>query len=143
MILLKGFCLCFAACRVKNAPWFENSGLQALKRLNELIRPKRFVAALILGITALIAILTSFTLSTTALVQQQHTAHFVNDMHKNISVALSELYFIDKKLEAKVNALKEVVLAIGQDIANIKTRLATKCHASFLYIYVTPLPYNH
>ena len=117
--------------------------MQTLKRLNELIRPKRFVAALILGITALIAILTSFTLSTTALVQQQHTAHFVNDMHKNISVALSELYFIDKKLEAKVNALKEVMLAIGQDIANIKTRLATKCHASFLYIYVTPLPYNH
>ena len=117
--------------------------MQTLKRLNELIRPKRFVAALILGITALIAILTSFTLSTTALVQQQHTAHFVNDMHKNISVALSELYFIDKKLEAKVNALKEVVLTIGQDIANIKTRLATKCHASFLYIYVTPLPYNH
>ena len=117
--------------------------MQTLKRLNELIRPKRFVAALILGITALIAILASFTLSTTALVQQQHTAHFVNDMHKNISVALSELYFIDKKLEAKVNALKEVMLAIGQDIANIKTRLATKCHASFQYICVTPLPYNH
>lgn len=63
-------------------------------------------------------------------------------MHKNISVALSELYFIDKKLEAKVNALEEVVLAIGQDIANIKTRLATKCHASFQYICATPLPYN-
>jgi hypothetical protein len=52
-------------------------------------------------------------------------------MHKNISVALSELYFIDKKLKSKVNALEEVVLDIGQDIANIKTRLATKCHASF------------
>ena len=81
-------------------------------------------------------------MSTTALVQQLHTAHFVNDMHKNISVALSELHIIDKKLEAKVNALEEVVLAIGQDIANIKTRLATKCHASFQYICVTPLPYN-
>jgi hypothetical protein len=63
-------------------------------------------------------------------------------MHKNISVALSELYFIDKKLETKVNALEEVVLAIGQDIANIKTRLTTKYHASFQYICVTPLPYN-
>ena len=143
MILLKRPAYVLLPVELGNDPWFENSGLQALKRLKELIRPKRFVAALILGITALIAILTSFTLSTTALVQQLHTAHFVNDMHKNISVALSELYFIDKKLEAKVNALKEVVLAIGQDIANIKTRLATKCHASFLYIYVTPLPYNH
>ena len=34
------------------------------------------------------------------------------------------------------------MLAIGQDIANIRTRLATKCHASFQYICVTPLPYN-
>ena len=45
-------------------------------------------------------------------------------------------------MEAKVKLLEEVVLAIGQDIANIKTRLATKCHASFQYICVTPLPYN-
>ena len=94
MILLKRPGYILLPVELGNDPWFENSGLQALKRLKELIRPKRFVAALILGITALIAILTSFTLSTTALVQQQHTAHFVNDMHKNISVALSELYFI-------------------------------------------------
>jgi hypothetical protein len=65
-----------------------------------LIRPKRFVAALILRITALIAILTSFALFTTVLVQQLHTTHFVNDMHRNISIALSELHIIDKKLEA-------------------------------------------
>jgi hypothetical protein len=31
---------------------------------------------------------------------------------------------------------------MGQDIANIKVRLATKCHASFQYICVIPLPYN-
>jgi hypothetical protein len=95
-----------------------------------------------MGITALIAIITSFALSTTALVQQLHTAHFVNEMHRNISIARSELHLIDKKLEAKANALEEVVLAVGQDIANIKVRLATKCHASFQYICVTPLPYN-
>jgi hypothetical protein len=68
-----------------------------------------------------------------ALVQQLHTAHFVNDMHRTISVALLELHIIDKKLEAKVNALEEVVLAMEQDIANIKVRLATKC---FISIYL-------
>lgn len=31
---------------------------------------------------------------------------------------------------------------MGQYVANIKTRLATKCHASFQYICVTPLPYK-
>jgi hypothetical protein len=37
---------------------------------------------------------------------------------------LSEQHIIDKKLEAKVNVLELVVLAIGQDIANIKARKA-------------------
>ena len=31
---------------------------------------------------------------------------------------------------------------MGQDITTIKVRLATKCHASFQYICVMPLPYN-
>ena len=142
MILLKRSAYALLPVDFKNDPWFKNSKLQTLKRLNELIGPKRIVVALILRITTLITVLNSFTISTTALVQQQHTTHFLNGMHKNISVALSELNLIDKKLEAKVNALEEVVLAIRQDIANIKTRLATKCHAFSQYICVTPLPYS-
>jgi hypothetical protein len=70
MILLKRPAYVFLPVELGNDPWFENLGMQTLKRLNEIIRPKRFVATLILGITALIAILTSFALSTTALVQQ-------------------------------------------------------------------------
>ena len=66
MMLLKRPAYILLPVDLGNNPWFENSGLQALKRLNKLIRPKRFVAALILGITALIAISTSFALSTTA-----------------------------------------------------------------------------
>ena len=97
MILLKRLIYVLLPVELGNDPWFENLGLQTLKRLNELIRPKRFVTALILGIAALIAILTSFTISTTALVQQLHAAHFINDMHINISVALSELHIIEKK----------------------------------------------
>ena len=113
-----------------------------MPRLLVLIRPKRFVAALILGISALIAILTTFAISIAALVQEMHTAQFVNDMNKNISLALSEQALIDRKLESKINALEEVVLALGQDIVNIKTRMETPCHAAFPYICVTPLPYN-
>ena len=112
MILLKRSAYALLPVDFKNDPWFKNSKLQTLKRLNELIGPKRIVVALILRITTLITVLNSFTISTTALVQQQHTTHFLNGMHKNISVALSELNLIDKKLEAKVNTLKEVVLAI-------------------------------
>lgn len=94
-------------------PWYDNAALQVLENLNQLIRPKRFVAALILGITALIAILTTFAVATTALVEEIHTAHFVNSLNKNISLALMEQKAVDRKLEAKVNALEEVVLELG------------------------------
>lgn len=68
-------------------PWYDNSALRALTSLNNLIRPKRFAAALILGITALISILTTFAVATTALVQEIDTAHYVNALNKNITFA--------------------------------------------------------
>ncbi|XP_049996119.1 endogenous retrovirus group K member 25 Env polyprotein-like [Alexandromys fortis] len=125
-----------------NDPWYDNSAMQVLNTLNELIRPKRFVAVLILGITTLISILTTFAMATTALVQEIHTAHYVNALNKNITSALLEQEAIDKKLEAKLNVLEEVVLVLGQDIANLKTTLSTRCHDDFKSICVTPLPYN-
>jgi hypothetical protein len=42
---------------LKEDVWFDDVALQTLKRVNELIRPKHFVATLILGISALIAFL--------------------------------------------------------------------------------------
>jgi hypothetical protein len=79
MILLRRPAYVLLLAELGNDPCFVNSGMQTLKRVNELIRPRRFVAILILEITALIAILTSFVvaLSTTVLVQQLHTAHFL------------------------------------------------------------------
>ena len=63
-----------------------NVALQTLKRVNELIRPKHFVAALTLGISALIAILTSLKVSTVALVSEMKAAYFVNDLKDRKSV---------------------------------------------------------
>ena len=57
--------------------------------------------------------------STTALDQQLHTAHFANDKHRDISIALSD--YIDKNVEAK-DVLKVVVLVRRQDITYIKAR---------------------
>ena len=66
MILLKRPAYVLLPIELGNDLRFKYSGMQILKRLNELIRPKIFVIALILGITVLIAVLTSFALSTTA-----------------------------------------------------------------------------
>ena len=73
---------------MKNDAWFNNETLQTLKRVNELIRTKRFVAALMLGISALIAIVTSLTVSSVARVSEIKTSHFVNDLNKNVSLTL-------------------------------------------------------
>lgn len=127
---------------IGDEPWFDDSALQTFKYASGLLRAKRFVAAIILGISALIAIITSFAVSTTALVKEMQTATFVNNLHRNITLALFEQRIIDLKLEARLNALEEVVLELGQDVANIKTRMSTRCHASYDFICVTPLPYN-
>ncbi|KAG3259718.1 hypothetical protein H1C71_029318 [Ictidomys tridecemlineatus] len=98
--------------------WYDDPGLQVLDLVNQaLIRPKCFVAALILGIAALGSIVAS----TTTLVKEVHTAHHVNQLSKNISTALMIQECIERKLEARVNALEEAVLYIGNQIQNIKT----------------------
>ena len=59
-----------------------------------------------MGITALIAIIASLTVSAVALSKEVHTASFVNQLSKNISIALTTQEIIDKKIENKVNALE-------------------------------------
>jgi len=99
--------------------WFDDYALKVLYEFNGLIsQPKRFIAALIVGTTALIAILASVTVSAAALSKEVHTASFVEQLSKNVSVALTTHEIIDRKIENKVNALEEVVLLIGQEITN-------------------------
>nr|XP_023404925.1 endogenous retrovirus group K member 19 Env polyprotein-like isoform X2 [Loxodonta africana] len=111
--------------------WYDDSGLEALKQASAILsRAKRFVAALILGISALIALATSLSLSAMALTQQIHTANYVNNLSKNITLALATQEAIDRKLQQEVNALEEAILYIGQEITNLKVRLTLRCHSS-------------
>lgn len=54
--------------------------------------------------------------STISLVQEVHTAHHVDQMSKNITLALAAQEIIDSDLETKVNALEEAVLSVGQKL---------------------------
>ena len=85
---------------LKDDVWFDNVALQTLKRVYELMKP-----ALVLGISVLIVILTSFTLSTVAIVLGINTAYFVDDLNKNGSLILARQQIVDKKLKAKLYAL--------------------------------------
>ena len=95
-----------------------------------------------MGITALIAIIASVTVSAVALSKEVHTASFVDQLSKNVSVALTMQEIIDKKIENEVNALEETVLLTGQEITNLKIKLSLRCHAEFKWTCVTPLQVN-
>ena len=95
-----------------------------------------------MGITALIAIIASVMVSAVALSKEVHTASFVDQLSRNISVALTTQEIIDRKIEYKVNALEEVVLLIGQEITNTKIKLSFRCHAEINWMYITPLQVN-
>ena len=95
-----------------------------------------------MGITALIAIIASVTVSAVALSKELHMASFVDQLSKNVSVALTMQEIIDKKIENKVNALEEAVLLMGQEITNLKIKLSFRCHAEFKRMCVTPLQVN-
>ena len=123
--------------------WFNDYALKVLYEFNGLIsRPKRFIAPLVVGITALIAIIASVMVSAVALSKEVHTASFVDQLSKNVSIALTTQEIIDRKIEYKVNALEEVVLLIGQEITNTKIKLSFRCHAEINWMYITPLQVN-
>ena len=86
-----------------------------LQQLQDLMRQRRFVGLLILGITALIAAITSVTAAAISLTQQVHTAQYVDIMSKNISLTLATQQVIDRKLEMRVDALEEAIMHIGTE----------------------------
>ncbi|XP_053757481.1 endogenous retrovirus group K member 13-1 Env polyprotein-like isoform X1 [Panthera pardus] len=126
-----------------NTTWFDSYGLQALQDVNALlVHGRRFIAPLILGITAFIALATSLSLSAIALSQEIHTATFTDQLSKNVPMALPTQEIIDSKLDSKVNALEEAVPMIGQEQTSFKVRLALRCHIDFHWICVMPLKVN-
>ena len=90
----------------------------------------------------MIAIIVSVTVSAVALSKEVHIASLVDQLSKNVSVALTTQEVIDRKMENKVNALEEAVLLIGQEITNLKIKLSLKCHAEIKWMCVTPLQVN-
>ena len=125
-----------------NIYWYDNYGLAVLQQLQDLMQSRRSAGLLILGISVIITAITSVTVAAISLTQQVHTAQYVNDMSKNVSLALATQEIIDRKLELKVDALGEAVMHIGTELQALKVKLALSCHADYRWICVTPLKVN-
>ena len=89
---------------------------------------------LILGISALIAAIASVTVAAISLTQQVHTAQYVDTMSKNVSLTLATQKVIDRKLEMRVEALKEAIMHIGTELQALKVKMALSCHADYRWI---------
>ena len=113
-----------------------------LQQLQDLMRLRRFVGLLILGISALITAITSVTVAAISLTQQVHTAQYVDTMSKNVSLTLATQEAIDRKLEMRVDALEEAIMHIGTDLQALKLKMALSCHADYRWICVTSLKVN-
>lgn len=79
---------------------------------------------LILGISALIATITSVTMAAISLTQQMHTAQYVGTMSKNVSLTLAIQEAIDRNLEMRVDALEEAIMHIGTELQALKVKMA-------------------
>ncbi|XP_045850637.1 endogenous retrovirus group K member 13-1 Env polyprotein-like [Meles meles] len=122
-------------------PWYANYGYQfAVELENHLRRPKRFIGLAIAGVTALISLIASATVSTVALSNTVHTATHVNQLSKNVSAALHIQQNIDQKILARLDGLEEAVEFLGSQLSILKTQMSLICHGAFQHICVTPLP---
>ena len=114
-----------------NAYLYDSYGLADLQQLQDLMHSQWFVRLLFLGISALITAITSVTVAVISLTQQVHTARYVNDMSKNVSLALAMQEIIDRKLEGKIDALKKAVMHIRTELQALRVKLALSCHADY------------
>lgn len=77
---------------------FSNPGIEAIHHASSILwRGRSFEVALILCITALIGVISSFALSTTSLIKQVHTSHHVDQLSNNVSIALLIQEMIDRQ----------------------------------------------
>jgi hypothetical protein len=68
-------------------------------------------------------------LSTTFLIKEFHRTYQVDQLSKNVSVALMIQENIDRGLQDRLNAPEEAVLFVRNQIQNFKTRLSMQCHS--------------
>lgn len=122
-----------------SGPWYAERSLQIFKKIEyTLSRPKRFIGLLIAGIMALVTIIATAATAAVALSQTVQNSHYVNNLSKNVTLALGTQENIDEKLEQKVNALYDSVQCLGDEIQSVKVRSHLVCHSEYHWICVTP-----
>ncbi|KAF6302996.1 hypothetical protein mRhiFer1_008733 [Rhinolophus ferrumequinum] len=123
--------------------WYSDRGYQVLIKLETaLSRPVRALGLIITGVTALIMLIASSVTAAVSLSQSVQTATYVNELSKNVSIALDTQDLIDQKLNAKIDALYEMVFWMGDEVQALKVKTRLSSHADYTWICVTAKQYN-
>lgn len=126
-----------------SGPWYDDTGVQMWEELeNAMSREKRIVGLAIAGIAALIGLIGSAVASGVALSRESHTAHQVNQLAKNVSLALGTQESLDEKIESRLNALYDTVQFLGDKVQGLQIKTSLQCHARFRWICVTKKVWN-
>lgn len=94
-------------------------------------RQKRVIGLIIAGLTALISMIAAAATAAVALTQEVQTAHYANNLSRNVTMALGTQESFDNKLEQKLDALYSLVMYLGDEVQGPKVRSHLECHAQF------------
>ena len=111
-------------------PWYADKCLRVLEELkNALSRQKRVVGFIIAGIIAIVSLIATAATAAIALSHSVQTAHYGNQLSKNVTMALRTQEDIDAKVEQKLYVLYALVRYLGEEIHGFKIRSHLECHA--------------
>ncbi|XP_039708500.1 endogenous retrovirus group K member 113 Env polyprotein-like [Pteropus medius] len=101
-------------------PWYADRGLQVIEKINNaLSRQRRVIGLIVAGILAIVSLIATAATAAVALTQTVQTAHYVNNLSRNVTLALGTREDIDRKLEQKLDALYETVEYLGDEIQGL------------------------
>lgn len=103
---------------------------------------RRVTGLIVAGILAIVSLIATAATAAVALSQTVQTAHYVNDLSRNVTLALGTQKNIDRKLEQKLDALCKTVEYLGDEIQGLKIRSQLECHVKYHWICVTSRRYN-
>ena len=89
------------------------------------------VGLVIAGIIAIVSLIATAATAAVALSHSVQTAHYVNQLSKNVTMALRTQEDIDAEVEQKLNVLYALVQYLGEEIRGSKIKSHLECHAEY------------
>jgi hypothetical protein len=111
------------------SPWYHGKGLQVIKEVKSLLmREKRVIGLIIIGIVAAITSVATMATAAVALSQSIQNSHYINTLIWNVTYTLQQQMFIYEKIDVHLNTLEVALLTMGDELqTKIQTGPVMSC----------------